>query len=77
MKLTFDRSDYLEFSEAFENNDSVDIEHELSEFNGDIDDIANELACTRYELAKQEAENKKINDLINTILKQIKNNMGE
>ena len=56
MKLTFDRSEYLCNSDVFETDKLDEVDSELCEFGDDIDDIAYELAYTRYELAKKEAE---------------------
>lgn len=50
----FDRSEYLSHHKMFENAELNDVTMELCEFNEDIDDIAAELAYTRYQLAKVE-----------------------
>ena len=56
MKLTFDRSEYLENEDIFE-SDKIDyVDSELCEFNNDAEDMAYELAYTRYALAKAEAQ---------------------
>lgn len=50
----FERADYLSLSEQFENHTLDDVESELSEHNHDIEDIAYELAYSRYRIAKLE-----------------------
>ena len=55
MKIEFDRQDYLALEEIFEVGQLDDVTLELSEFSDDIEDMAYELAYTRYELAKAEA----------------------
>ena len=54
MKLSFSREEYLEHSEAFESDQILDAQNELTEFNEDVEDMAFELAYTRYALAKAE-----------------------
>lgn len=56
LELSFSRNDYLEFADKFEANKLDSVDPELSEFNNDIEDIAFELAYTRYALAKEELE---------------------
>jgi len=56
MKLTFDRSKYLSNPDVFEARGLEEVDHELCEFNDHIEDIAYELAYTRYALAKAEAK---------------------
>ena len=56
MKILFSREEYLSVSSVFENETLDDIETELSEFNEDVEDMAYELAYTRYALAKTERE---------------------
>ena len=53
---SFDRKEYLENAYVFENQELSCVESELSEHNDDIDDMAHELAYTRYALAKAEHE---------------------
>lgn len=55
MKIKFDRQEYLALGEIFEVGQIDDVTLELSEFSDDIEDMAYELAYTRYELAKTEA----------------------
>ena len=50
----FDREDYLQYADKFETNTFDDVETELSQFNDDLEDMAYELAYTRYQLAKAE-----------------------
>ena len=56
MKLKFDRSHYLSNQNVFEERGLEEVDQELCEFNEDVDDIAYELAYTRYALAKAEAK---------------------
>jgi len=56
-KIKFNRQDYLDDREFFE-NDTITVEKELCEFSDDIEDIAQELAYTRYELAVVEKQKK-------------------
>jgi len=56
MKLRFDRSQYLSNPDVFEAHGLDEVDHELCEFNNHIEDIAYELAYTRYALAKAEAK---------------------
>jgi hypothetical protein len=56
MKLTFDRSEYLKNTDVFEDGKLDEADTELCEFNDHIEDIAYELAYTRYALAKAEAQ---------------------
>ena len=53
-QCVFERADYLSLSEKFENGTLDDVESELSEHNHDIQDIAYELAYSRYRIAKLE-----------------------
>ena len=55
MKARFDRQEYLAFDEIFEAGQLDDVTKELCEFSDDIEDMAYELAYTRYALAKAEA----------------------
>ena len=55
-KLEFDREFYLN-DPTFENRPLRSIEPELIEFSDDPEDLAAELAYTRYYLAKEEAKN--------------------
>jgi len=50
----FDRDDYLLNSEVFEKVVLETVENELTEFSEDVEDLAFELAYTRYRLAKME-----------------------
>ena len=50
----FERKDYLEYSDIFENVKLEAPDLELCEFSNDIEDIAFELSYTRYHLAKAE-----------------------
>ena len=54
-KLEFDREFYLN-DPTFENRPLRSIEPELIEFSDDPEDLAAELAYTRYYLAKEEAK---------------------
>ena len=55
MKARFDRQEYLALEEIFEVGQLDDVTKELCEFSDDIEDMAYELAYTRYALAKCEA----------------------
>lgn len=55
MKARFDRQEYLALEEIFEVGQLDDVTKELCEFSDDIEDMAYELAYTRYALAKAEA----------------------
>lgn len=63
---SFDRNEYLDISEKFEKIEigPIDAETEMCEFNDDIEDLAVELAYTRYALAKAEM---KLNKLTTSI----------
>ena len=50
----FSRGDYLEHAQLFEAVKIDEAENELCEFNNDAEDIAFELAYTRYRVAKLE-----------------------
>ena len=50
----FDRSFYLKDSATFEASAVEEADHELCEFNDDAEDLAFELAYTRYALARLE-----------------------
>ena len=52
--VDFDREEYLDAEEVFEAEALDIVDKELCEFNNDIENIAIELAYTRYELAKAE-----------------------
>jgi hypothetical protein len=52
----YDREEYLEYAAIFENVELDDADTELCEFNSDPEDLAFELAYTRYYLAKAERE---------------------
>ena len=67
MKIEFDRQDYLALEEIFEVGQLDDVTLELSEFSDDIEDMAYELAYTRYELAKAEARH---NALVEAVKKE-------
>jgi len=54
--VNFRREDYLDESDYFESGDMPDATEELCEFNNNAEDIAYELAYTRYALAKLERE---------------------
>ena len=56
MELTFDRSEYLSNKDLFESDGIEFVDSELCEFNNDVEDMAYELAHTRYALAKAEAQ---------------------
>jgi len=56
MELTFDRSEYLSNKDLFESDDIDYVDSEVCEFNNDVEDMAYELAHTRYALAKAEAQ---------------------
>jgi len=51
----YDRKDYLDNTSSFEAGNIDDADTELCEFNEDAEDLAFELAYTRYRLAKLEA----------------------
>ena len=50
----FDRKSYLDHASLFESVSIEDVEDELCEFNNDAEDLAFELAYTRYRVAKLE-----------------------
>lgn len=50
----FNRADYLEHAQLFEDVKIDDAENELCEFNNDAEDLAFELAYMRYRVAKLE-----------------------
>ena len=56
MKISFSREEYLALEEIFEVGQLDDVTKELCEFSDDIEDMAYELAYTRYALAKVEQE---------------------
>ncbi len=58
-KIEFDREFYLN-DPTFENRTLRSIETELIEFSDDQEDLAAELAYTRYYLAKEEAKTTKL-----------------
>lgn len=60
----FHRDEYLEVSDIFEKVAISDAENELCEFNNDAEDLAFELAYTRYYLAKAELKLKRIQDAL-------------
>ena len=60
MKISFDREEYLSIASIFESGKLDDVTNELSEFNDDPEDMAYELAYTRYALAKCEARHNAI-----------------
>ena len=64
MKARFDRQEYLAFEEIFEVGQLDDVTKELCEFSDDIEDMAYELAYTRYALAKCEARNNALRDAV-------------
>lgn len=55
-EIEFNREDYIEYPRVFEVEGLPDVIAELDEFNHDIEDVAYELAYTRYELAKLERD---------------------
>lgn len=56
ISMSFPRDYYLECAEEFEGNRIDCVDQELSEFNHDEEDLAYELAYTRYTLAREELE---------------------
>lgn len=56
--LKFDRQEYLDFAEDFENNLVIDPTKEMDELEHNIYLLADALAYTRYALAKLEAREK-------------------
>lgn len=56
ISMSFPRDYYLECAEEFEANRIDCVDQELSEFNHDEEDLAYELAYTRYTLAREELE---------------------
>lgn len=56
ISMSFPRDYYLECAEEFEANRIDCVDQELSEFNHDEEDLACELAYTRYTLAREELE---------------------
>ena len=69
MKIEFDRQDYLALEEIFEVGQLDDVTLELSEFSDDIEDMAYELAYTRYELAKAEARHNALVEAVTRLQK--------
>ena len=64
MQIKFDRQEYLVFEEIFEVGQLDDVTKELSEFSDDIEDMAYELAYTRYALAKIEARHNALREAV-------------
>lgn len=64
MRIKFDRKNYLALEEIFEVGQLDDVTLELSEFSDDIEDMAYELAYTRYELAKAEARHNALKEAV-------------
>jgi len=64
MKARFDRQEYLAFEEVFEAGQLDDVTKELCEFSDDIEDMAYELAYTRYALAKVEARHNALREAV-------------
>lgn len=60
----FDRKDYLDAADDFEKVNIDEAETELCEFNDDAEDLAFELAYTRYYLAKAEAKLQKVKEAL-------------
>jgi len=50
----FRRQDYLEYRDIFDNVQLEDAENELCEMNNDVEDLAFELAYTRFRVADLE-----------------------
>ena len=73
MKIEFDRQDYLALEEIFEVGQLDDVTLELSEFSDDIEDMAYELAYTRYELAKAEARHTALVEAVRGLLGSLDN----
>ncbi len=65
--LDFDRDIYLKHSTSFENVDVSDCDEEMTEFSGDAEDMAFEIAYLRYHYAKQEAELKHAQEKIEAL----------
>lgn len=53
-RIDFDREQYLGLAKVFESSSLDDVTEELTEFSDDAEDLAYELAYTRYALAKAE-----------------------
>lgn len=62
--IEFNREEYLDCSSEFEEGILNDVEVELSEFSSDAEDLAYELAYTRYWLAKLELQLNQIKKII-------------
>jgi len=60
ISVSFPRDYYLECAEEFEANRIDCVDQELSEFNHDEEDLAYELAYTRYTLAREELETERL-----------------
>jgi len=63
----FDRQVYLDSANEFETL-AVDPASELTEFNCDPEDLAIELAYTRYELTKAEAKLSELEEYVKTLI---------
>lgn len=63
--IEFNREDYLDCSSEFEEGTLNDVEVELSEFSSNAEDLAYELAYTRYWLAKLEMQLDNIKKVVN------------
>ena len=70
MKARFDRQEYLAFEEVFEAGQLDDVTKELCEFSDDIEDMAYELAYTRYALAKAEARHAELSEAIHKAMER-------
>jgi hypothetical protein len=72
MPLQFDRESYLNEHEIYETRTLNDVGWELSEFNGDPESIAYELAYSRYRIAQLEKTITKLDELKNEELAEIR-----
>lgn len=64
---SFDREDYLELADEFEAINMNDASQELTQFGDDAEDLAFELAYTRYALSKKETETAKLKNLYDSM----------
>ena len=68
MRMKFDRQEYLALEEIFEVGQLDDVTKELCEFSDDIEDMAYELAYTRYALAKAETRHNALVEAAKSVL---------
>ena len=76
MKARFDRQEYLALEEIFEVGQLDDVTKELCEFSDDIEDMAYELAYTRYALAKCEARHNALVEAVGKVVEMHRKGEG-